>query len=148
MIDMKQLMSMKKNKDKLDPMYKDAKMGSLQQLKDVAAGMMGDDVKGMKKVTVAAPDKAHLEEGLDKAKQMLSGEPQKLEQGMDAKSISDKPGEGGDSDGENEDLEALADMKDEDESDNEHAAAPGSSSLSPDEEDMLKKLMAKKAGKP
>lgn len=149
MIDMKKLMEMKKNKDKLDPMYKDAKMGSLQQLKDVASQMMGDDVKGMKKVSVMAPDEAHLKEGLDKAKQMLSGEPQKKEQGLDEKSIAEQPGQ--DDPGEDEDLEALAglgdDSMDEDDKDGEHAVPPGNGdSLSADEEAMLKQLLLKKAG--
>lgn len=55
----------------MDPKYKDAKMGVLKQISDLAAGSMGDDIKGLKKVTVASPDEAGLKVGLDKAKEML-----------------------------------------------------------------------------
>lgn len=58
---------------KIDPMAKEAKMGVLNNLKQLATNMMGNDVKGLKKVTVAAPDKQGLAQGLDKAKQLMSG---------------------------------------------------------------------------
>lgn len=53
----------------------EAKMKVLKHLKEMAAQMMGDDVKGrmegMKKVTVAAPDASGLKQGLDKAKDLV-----------------------------------------------------------------------------
>lgn len=64
---------MEKKKDKvLDPDYKNAKMGVLQALHKDMGDMMGEDVKGLKKVTVASPDKEGLSVGLEKAKELLS----------------------------------------------------------------------------
>jgi hypothetical protein len=51
-----------------------AKMNALKSLKDAMSQLIGSDIKGgMKKVTVAADDKAGLEKGLDKAKELLHG---------------------------------------------------------------------------
>lgn len=73
MNDLKKLMEMK-GKKKLDPMAKKAKLGVLGELKKYASDMMTNDVKGLKKVTVAAPDEEGLEEGMDKAKELLGSE--------------------------------------------------------------------------
>src|SRR5271168_2067344 len=58
-----------------DAMKSSAKLKVLKHLKDMASGMMGDDVKGgmegLKKVTVAAPDTQGLKHGLDKAKEVV-----------------------------------------------------------------------------
>jgi hypothetical protein len=56
----------KKGKAKMDPEYKTAKMGVLKSLHGEMGKMMGEDVKGLKKVTVAAPDKESLKAGLEK----------------------------------------------------------------------------------
>lgn len=50
---------------------KKAKMDVIGCMRDMAAKAMGDKVSGLKKVTVAAPDKEGLEKGLDKAKELL-----------------------------------------------------------------------------
>ncbi len=51
----------------------DAKLNALKELKKAASDMMGDGLSaGMKKVTVAAKDTPGLEEGLEKAKEMLA----------------------------------------------------------------------------
>jgi rRNA maturation endonuclease Nob1 len=55
----------------MDPMEKNAKLGVLKEIKDMASKKMGEDVAGLKKVTVAAPDEKSLEEGLDKAKDLV-----------------------------------------------------------------------------
>lgn len=70
---LKKLME-KKQGGKMDPEYKSAKMGVLKELHKTMGGMMGDDVKGLKKVTVAAPDKAGLKLGLSKAEEVVEGE--------------------------------------------------------------------------
>jgi hypothetical protein len=51
-----------------------AKMNVLKELRKMAMDDMGEPLKGasMKKVTVAAPDKKGLEQGLDKAEAMIS----------------------------------------------------------------------------
>jgi hypothetical protein len=71
----------KKGKAKMDPEYKTAKMGVLKSLHGEMGKMMGEDVKGLKKVTVAAPDKESLKAGLEKAEDLVEGEP--LEGEMD-----------------------------------------------------------------
>lgn len=63
-----------KKKDKMDPEYKDAKMSALHELQKAMSGMMGDDVKGLKKVTVASDSSEGLKHGLDKAKEALDGD--------------------------------------------------------------------------
>lgn len=64
-------------------MKSEAKMSMLKDLRKMANSMMGDDLKGkmdsMKKVTVAAKDKEGLEKGLDKAKDIVSEEPEMVE---------------------------------------------------------------------
>lgn len=50
---------------------RDAKMGVLKNLRDQAAGAMGDKLKGLKKVTVASDSPAGLEKGLEKAKEIV-----------------------------------------------------------------------------
>jgi hypothetical protein len=65
-----------------DDMKKMAMKKSLMQLIDLMDDMegdsYGDELKGMKKVTVAAPDEEGLKKGLSKAEQLL-----KMRSGMD-----------------------------------------------------------------
>jgi hypothetical protein len=58
----------------IDPKRRDVKMGLLKEISDMAGQSMGDDVRGIKKVSVAAPDKAGLAEGLDTAKDLIDGD--------------------------------------------------------------------------
>lgn len=67
----------KKGGKSMDPMYKDAKMSMLHELRNAMSGSMKNDLenaKGMKKVTVAGSDPQAVAAGLDKAKEMVSGE--------------------------------------------------------------------------
>lgn len=57
--------------EELDPTFKKAKMGVLKDLHKHMSGLIGDDMGGLKKVTVAAPSEEGLEMGLSKAKSML-----------------------------------------------------------------------------
>ena len=68
MKDLKELLGAKK---KIDPIEKEAKLNAIHGMKKMAGDMMADDMKGMQKVTVAAPDKELLAKGLDKAKEVL-----------------------------------------------------------------------------
>lgn len=57
----------------------DAKMKVLQQLRDMAQELMGQDMSApadMKEVSVAAPDKEGLEKGLDLASAMMEEAPE------------------------------------------------------------------------
>lgn len=62
----------------------EAKLKVLKHLKEMASQMMGDDVKGgmegLKKVTVAAPDKEGLKLGLEKAQDMMGHESEEPEE--------------------------------------------------------------------
>lgn len=48
-----------------------AKLTALKEAHKMAKDMMGEDLKGLKKVTVAAPDKKGLEMGLKKAEELV-----------------------------------------------------------------------------
>lgn len=58
-------------KKKISPIEKEAKLNAIGGMKKMAGDMLADEAKGMQKVTVAAPDKAGLEMGLEKAKDVL-----------------------------------------------------------------------------
>lgn len=58
---------------KLDGAMKEAKMSALGGLSDEMSKMLGEGLKGAKKVSVVAKDQEGLEEGLDKAKEMVEG---------------------------------------------------------------------------
>ncbi len=61
-------------------MESDAKMQVLKELRDMAIEMMGEKLPGrkeeMKQVTVAAPDREGLEEGLEMASSLASESPE------------------------------------------------------------------------
>jgi hypothetical protein len=71
---MKDLKDILGKKAKLDPMEKDAKLAAIKGMRKMAGDMMADDMKSMKKVTVAAPDQEGLEAGLEKAKEVVESE--------------------------------------------------------------------------
>lgn len=85
-MDMKErLMKLKGKKDKM-PMSdteKTAKMNVLGGMKSAAEDMMKGKLGGLKKVTVAAPDSSGLEHGLEKAKEMIDGEQEPEEMGVE-----------------------------------------------------------------
>jgi hypothetical protein len=66
----------KKMKDgkKMSDNEKEAKSGVLSEMKDMASKMMGDKVKGIKKVTVASNSDEGVKKGLEKAKELLGQE--------------------------------------------------------------------------
>lgn len=69
----KKLMSAKSGK-KMHPLDKKAKLAAITDLHEQAKKAMGEKLSGIKKVSVMADDKEGLEEGLEKAKELLEGE--------------------------------------------------------------------------
>lgn len=65
---------MGKKGKKLNPLEQKAKMDVVKSLSEQAGSMLGDKVKAMKQVTVAAPDKKGLVEGLEKAEDIIEGD--------------------------------------------------------------------------
>jgi hypothetical protein len=70
-------------KDQKDSPHKQAKLSLLKDLRSMAMKMIhdgsGDEPGHMEKVMVAAKDKAGLEKGLDKAKQIIGGHDEAME---------------------------------------------------------------------
>lgn len=62
---------LKKGKPIKDGPSKDAKVGLLKELQKVMGDSMTDDIKGLKKITVAAPSKDGLAKGLEHAKELI-----------------------------------------------------------------------------
>ncbi len=60
----------------LDEDEKDAKLGVLGDLRDLAKGSMGDKIKGLKEVKVASDSKEGLRRGLDKAEEIMDQDPE------------------------------------------------------------------------
>lgn len=129
---------------KVNPMEKDAKMGVLKDLHKMASDSMSDKLNNLKKVSVAAPDQAGLEHGLEKAKQIVSSMPEML-----------NGAEGDSEDGDDIDADGQDDSENgaQDESP-EHQTAVMSHDMSPGESDEddegsidahIAQLMAKKA---
>lgn len=65
------LMAKKGASEDMSPEYKQSKMQVLKDLHDEMSKMMAGDLHGIKKVTVAAPDQAGLQEGLSKAQELM-----------------------------------------------------------------------------
>lgn len=61
-------------KGKMRPVERDAKMHVLGDLHKMATDAMANKLKGVKKVSVMAPDEESLKEGLDTAKDILGDE--------------------------------------------------------------------------
>ncbi len=72
---MKELKELLGAKKKIDPLEKEAKLSAIKGMKKMAGDMMADDMKSMKKVTVAAPDAEGLKMGLEKAEDVVEGMP-------------------------------------------------------------------------
>lgn len=74
MKDLEKLLMKKADKQELSKPAIQAKMDVLKELFELSQKLLGEKVKGgmdeMKKVTVMAPDKEGLKEGLDKAKEI------------------------------------------------------------------------------
>lgn len=61
------------DKEDLDPLEKEAKMGVVKELSKQAGAALGDKIKPMKKVEVASDSPEGLKAGLEKAEEMVEG---------------------------------------------------------------------------
>lgn len=93
MKDLEKLLMKKKDNGKLSEDEAQAKMDVLMELLEMAQGAMGSKVKngmdGLKKVSVMAPDKEGLEEGLEKAQDLM--EKPEIEEMVDSEEKSESP---------------------------------------------------------
>lgn len=96
---------MLEKKKGLSDVEKDAKMNVVKDLRDSASSMMKDKLGGLKKVTVASDSKEGLEEGLDKAEELLEGEDKEKTSEMEV------PSEDMGLDAINKHLELLMELK-------------------------------------
>jgi hypothetical protein len=82
---------MKKKGKGMDKDKMEAKKAVIQELRQMAEEMMGGDLmEGMKKVTVASDSKEGLEEGLEKAKEILGEMPENEEENYDEEDEKNK----------------------------------------------------------
>lgn len=70
----------KKKERKMDDLEKEAKMGVVKEMRDMASSAMGEKLKGLKKVTVASDSEKGLGFGLEKAKEMLQNKSEEGEE--------------------------------------------------------------------
>ncbi len=91
------LMKMLGKKRDLSENEKSAKIDVMKELRDDAAHAMHGKLDGLKKVSVMSDDPSGLSEGLDKAKELISGE--------------DKYSEGGEVESDEEENEQLHDAE-------------------------------------
>lgn len=135
----------------IDPTYKKAKMGVLKQIHDMASKDLGEGIKGVKKVEVAAPDTQSLKSGLDTAKALLGKKDDEDEEGSPEEEAKESPeeeaaeeasGEDDDADDSDEEGKPSAEKIIEDEIDHE----ADEHELSPEEiDELIQVLQAKKA---
>jgi hypothetical protein len=107
MIDMLKKLMKEKGGNKVDPTAKKAKMGVLKEIRDMAASDMGEEVKGIKKVTVAAPDEAGLKEGLEKAEEIVKSSSSPCEICEKSPCACDGEGDSSEDDMSADEIEAL-----------------------------------------
>lgn len=125
-----------KKASKMNDVEKDAKVSSLEKMKQAMEDMMGDKLRdGMKKVTVAADDEQGLKEGLQKAKDLIANGQHDESDDESPEEASQEEASLNDMHGSKDDIvKRLLSLKEEEHSENE-----------PDEEDKinqkLKKLM-------
>jgi hypothetical protein len=77
MKDLQELMKSKKGKGMSDEKMS-AKMCALKDLRSMANGLLGDDLKSLKKVTVASDTPEGLEAGLEKAEEIVETQPEEM----------------------------------------------------------------------
>jgi len=86
----KELLLKKQSEGKvLDPKIAKHKMSIIEELMDAMGEDMGERIKGLKKVTVAASSKEGLEEGLDKAKEVVEEAPMEEEESEESEEESE-----------------------------------------------------------
>lgn len=86
---MKDLKALLGEKKKINPMEKDAKLAAVKGMRKMAGDLMADEMKAMKKVTVAAPDNESLKAGLEKAEDVIEDMPEDMEQMEESDEMSE-----------------------------------------------------------
>lgn len=86
---LKEMMKMKGEK-KMNPMEKKAKLGVLEEILGMAEDEMGNELKGLKKVTVAAPSEEGLKEGLEKAEEIVEAKDEMSEEESEDEVLSEE----------------------------------------------------------
>ena len=121
---------------------REAKMSVVSGLRDMAQSMMGDKLKGLKKVTVASNDEQGLKSGLEKAKSMLSDMPKDpFHESQDAESESPARAEEGAEDESHE----LGESEEEESSEHQPEEELSEEEINAKLEHLMK-LKAKKKG--
>lgn len=87
---MKMLMDKKRSGKELQPGEKEAKMKVIKDLRQMAEQIMKDDIKGMKKVTVASPTQEGLKEGLEKAEDILESNSEDMSEESEDEEMSEE----------------------------------------------------------
>jgi rRNA maturation endonuclease Nob1 len=82
---LKKLME-EKGQSEMDPAAKKAKESVLKEISDMAGKSMGEDVKGLKKVSVMSDSPEGLKAGLEKAEEVV----EEAEESDDMESMSDE----------------------------------------------------------
>lgn len=70
-----------------------AKAKVMKELSDLLSEDMGNDIKGLKKVTIASNSKEGLEEGIDKAKELLDAKKEDSSEEMEEECSEDEQSE-------------------------------------------------------
>lgn len=84
----------KSSKKKMDPEKMKAKMEVIEELRKMAQDLMSEGMAdGFKKVSVAAPDKEGLLEGLDKAEDLVEKGPEEMLAESDEEEMSESEDE-------------------------------------------------------
>jgi hypothetical protein len=131
---------MGKKGKKLNPLEQKAKMDVVKSLSEQAGSMLGDKVKAMKQVTVAAPDKKGLVEGLEKAEDIIEGDENEASV---SEMMKDKASDDMESDEEGSEMES----EDEEESESDDMMEE-CKDMSPEElDDKIQKLLELKKEK-
>lgn len=76
---LKKLRDGMKGRSAMHPLERKAKMGVVDDLSKMAEDAMGGKLKGLQRVSVAADSPEHLEDGLDKARDVLKGLPDAID---------------------------------------------------------------------
>ncbi len=136
---LKMMEKKKKSSREMSDPEREAKMNVVKDMRQMASSAMADGLKGLKKVSVAADSKEGLQEGLDKAKQILSS---KEHDGMVEDAESCEPTEEKDEDMMPNEEHPDSEENEEDESSEDEDMSPEEASMSHEDIDAkIKKLM-------
>lgn len=134
----------KHDEQKMSPIHQKGKLQALGELRKMAQDLMGEHLHGLKKVSVMAPDKEGLEEGLRKAEELVG-------HGDMSPAAVEHMGHmepDGDEDGMEEHEEEAQELPEEGQAEEDAELADDGEEAPEDEEELdrkIKELMEKKA---